>query len=66
MKNYLIDSELGFNVNINEFPRKNSKTWSKLTVPELHQMIRNGLMGFTLMNRENYDYFLDFSLGPYK
>ena len=66
LSNFLIDLDLVFDVKIHEFPRKNAKKWSKFTVPELHQLIRNGQMGFTLLDKENYNYFLDFSLGPYK
>ena len=66
MKNFLIESQLGFDVNLDQFPHKNSRKWTKLTIPELHEMIRTGQMGFSLLAQENYKFFLDFSLGPYK
>ena len=58
--------ELKFNLRIDKFPAKNTRRWRKETVAKLHELIKNGTFGFQLMKPEEYPYFLDLSLSPYK
>ena len=66
MKNFLIDTEVVFDIDVHQHPRSNTTKWAKLMPQELHEMINRGQLGFPLLQKENYNHLLDFSLGPYK